>query len=44
MTYDRIVDFEPFMDGFGIMRIAQTAKPQSFQNRDGWFAFNLAVN
>ena len=41
---DRIVDFEPFSDGFGLMRDAQTAKPQSFRTGDGWFAYNLAVN
>ena len=44
VRYDRIVDFEPFDDGFGLMREAQTAKPQSFRTGDGWFAFNLAVN
>ena len=44
VRYDRIVDLEPYDDGFGIMRDAQTAKPQSFRTGDGWFAFNLAVN
>ena len=44
VRYDRIVDFEPFDDGFGLMREAQTAKPQSFRTGDGWFAFNLATN
>ena len=44
VRYDRIVDFEPFSDGFGIMRDAQTAKPQSFKTGDGWFAYNLATN
>lgn len=44
VRYDRIVDFEPFSDGFGLMRDAQTAKPQSFRTGDGWFAYNLAVN
>jgi len=44
VRYDRIVDFEPFSDGFGLMRDAQTAKPQSFRTGDGWFAFNLATN
>ena len=44
VRYDRIVDFEPFDDGFGLMRDAQTAKPQSFRTGDGWFAFNLATN
>ena len=42
--YDKIVDFELFSDWFGIMRDAQTAKPQRFRTGDGWFAYNLAVN
>ena len=44
VRYDRIVAFEPFSDGFGIMRDAQTARPQTFQTGDGWFAYNLAAN
>ena len=44
VRYDRVVDFEPFCDGFELMREAQTAKPQSFKTGDGWFAYNLAVN
>ncbi len=44
VRYDRIVDFELFDDGFGLMRDAQTTKPQSFRTGDGWFAFNLATN
>ena len=44
VRYDRIVDFEPFSDGFGLMRDAQTAKMQSFRTGDGWFAYNLGVN
>ena len=31
MRYDKIVAFEPFNDGFDIMRDAQTAKPQTFR-------------
>ena len=42
--YDRIVESKPFSDGFGIMREAQSAKPQSFRTGDGLFAFNLATN
>ena len=38
------MDFESFCDGFGLMRDAQTAKSQSFETVDGWFAYNLAVN
>ena len=44
VRYDRIVDFEPFDDGFGLMRDAQSAKPQAFKTGDGWFAFNLVTN
>ncbi len=44
VRYDKIVTFEPFSDGFGIMRDAQTAKPQTFRTDDGWFAYNLAAN
>ena len=44
VRYDRIVDFEPYGDGFGIMKDNQTAKPQVFQTGDGWFSYNLAVN
>ena len=44
VRFDRIVDFELFSDGFGIMREAQTAKSQAFKTGDGWFAFNLATN
>ena len=44
VRYDRIVAFEPYSDGLGIMRDAQTAKPQSFITGDGWFVYNLATN
>ena len=44
VRYDRIVSFDPYDDGFGIMRDAQTAKPQTFRTGDGWFPYNLAVN
>ena len=44
VRYDRIVTFEPYEDGVGIMREAQTAKPQTFVTGDGWFAFNMAMN
>ena len=44
VRYDKIVAFDPFSDGFGIMRDAQTAKPQTFRTGDGWFPYNLAVN
>ena len=44
VRYNRIVSFEPYEDGFGIMRDAQTAKPQNFRTGDGSFVYNLAVN
>ncbi len=44
VRYDRIVAFDPYDDGFGTMRDAQTARPQSFRTGDGWSAYNLAVN
>ena len=44
VRYDRIVSFDPYGDGLGIMRDAQTAKPQTFVTGDGWFVYNLAVN
>ena len=44
VRYDRIVAFDPYEDGFGVMRDAQTAKPQTFRTGDGWFTHNLAAN
>ena len=44
VRYDKMVAFEPYSDGFGIMRDAQTARPQAFRTGDCWFPYNLAVN
>lgn len=44
IAYNKIVAFEPFSDGIGVQRDAQTAKPQSFQTGDGWFTYNLITN
>lgn len=44
VRYDRIVSFEPFEDGVGIMRDRQTAKPETFKTGDGWFIYNLVTN
>ncbi len=44
VAYSRIVAFEPYADGIGIMREAQTACPQSFITGDGWFIYNLTTN
>lgn len=44
VPYAKIVSFLPFDDGFGLIRDAQTAKPQIFKTGDGWFAYNLVTN
>ena len=41
IRFDRIVAFDAYSDGIGVMRDAQTAKPQSFVTGDGWFTYNL---
>ncbi len=44
LPYAKIVSFEPFSDGIGIMRDTTTAKPQIFVTGDGWFTYNLVTN
>ena len=44
MRLDKIVSFEPYADGLGVMRDTQTAKPQMFSVGDGWFINNLVTN
>ena len=44
VRYDRIVSFDPYDDGFGIMRGAQSAKPQASRTGGGWFVYHLATN
>ena len=44
VRYDKIVDFDPYDDGFGIMKDTQTAKLHASRTGDGWFAYNVAVN
>lgn len=44
VPYPKIVSFEPFSDGIGIMRDAATAKPQIFVTGDGWSTYNLVTN
>ncbi len=44
VPYSKIVAFEPFDDGIGIMRDAASAKPQRFSTGDGWFTYNLVAN
>jgi len=42
--YAKIVSFEPFSDGLGLVRDAAIAKPQIFVTGDGWFTYNLVTN
>jgi len=44
INYNKIVAFEPYSDGIGVQRDAQTAKPQTFVTGDGWFTYNLITN
>ena len=44
IPYTKIISFEPFSDGIGIMKDAATAKQQIFITGDGWFTYNLVVN
>ena len=44
IPYSKIISFEPYSDGIGIMRDAATAKPQIFVTGDGGFAYNLVTN
>ena len=44
LPYAKIVSFEPFSDGIGVMRDTATAKPQIFVTGDGWFTYNLVAN
>lgn len=44
LQYDKIVSFQPFRNGVGIVRDAASAKPQFFEVEDGWFAYNLLSN
>lgn len=44
IPYAKIVSFEPFSNGIGVMRDAATAKPQIFVTGDGWFTYNLITN
>lgn len=44
IPYEKIVSFDPYSDGIGIMRDALTAKPQIFITDDGWFTYNLVTN
>jgi len=44
IRHDKIVTIQPYADGVGVQRDAQTAKPQLFITGDGWFTYNLLMN
>lgn len=44
IPYTKIVSFEPFSNGLGLIRDAASAKPQFFVTHDGWFTYNLVTN
>jgi hypothetical protein len=44
IPYAKIVSFERFSNGVGLMRDAATAKAQIFVTGDGWFTYNLVTN
>lgn len=44
IAYQKIVSFEPYSDGIGVIRDAANAKAQTFINGDGWFTFNIISN
>lgn len=44
LPFTKIVSFQPFADGIGIVRDAANAKLQIFATGDGWFIHNLVVN
>jgi hypothetical protein len=44
IPYTKVVSFEPFSNGLGIMRDAASAKTQIFVTHDGWFTYNLVAN
>jgi len=44
IPYAKIVSFEPYSNGVGVIRDATTAKPQTFVTGDGWFTYNLVAN
>jgi hypothetical protein len=44
IPYAKIVSFQRFSDGIGVMRDTATAKLQLFETGDGWFTYNLVTN
>ncbi len=44
VPYSKIVSFQPFSDGVGVIRDALSAKPQIFCTKYGWFTYNIVTN
>lgn len=44
LPYSKIVSFESYNNGIGVMRDLVSAKPQIFVTGDGWFTYNLVTN
>ena len=42
--YQKIVSFQPFSDGIGLIRDTANAKCQVLKTGDGWFTFNLVTS
>lgn len=44
VPYAKIITFESYSNGIGLMRDAANAKAQIFVTGDGWFTYNLVAN
>ena len=44
VPYGKILSFQSFSNGIGLIRDASSAKPQVFVTGDGWFTYNLVTN
>lgn len=44
IPYEKILTYEPFSDGIGIVKDGSNAKLQVFVTHDGWFTYNLVTN
>ena len=44
IRYEKIVSFEIYSNGIGVMRDTVSAKPETFVTGDGWFIYNLVTN
>ncbi|MGQ9456365.1 MAG: hypothetical protein ACUVRS_00455 [Armatimonadota bacterium] len=44
ISYSKIVSFQPYADGIGLVRDRANAKLEIFSVPEGWFVSNLAIN